>query len=378
MVKHAVYHLGAPKTHSVKKILQPSKKVMFFIPLLLATCQETRNLYRSMQCCSSAPSYDIDQRILRSSESSFENVTFYNPKYIMTSYANIPIRVAYYDEGDSNSGPTILMLHGTPSWSYLYRKMMPILIDSGYRVVAIDLPGAGRSDKLIDWYEYSYKRHVETLLDVVKRLDLYNIVLVGQDWGGLYALRLPHYIGERVSALVIMNTGLPIGCTSLSCTTPTETPELFATWVSSSESAYAGKPNPLNINNPSDVFRLSSSAAITMTPEDFAAYDAPFREDRRMLGWAFHVPKQVPMNQFDPEARTNLHIWQETLSVWEKPAIALFTLDPITGALFDFVVTNIPGTKGQNSTQFTDSTSHFLQEDKGPELANKIVSFLKT
>jgi haloalkane dehalogenase len=267
------------------------------------------------------------------------------------------LRVHYVDEGPSSADP-VLLLHGEPSWSYLYRKMIPVLTAAGHRAVAPDFVGFGRSDKPVRREDYTYQRHVDWTRAVLDALDLQNIALVCQDWGGLIGLRLAAEHSERFARIVAANTFLPTG---------DQPPgQAFLAWR-----RYSQETPEFHVGG------IVKGGCVTELPaEVIAAYDAPFPEDRYKAG-ARQFPALVPISPDDPAAPPNRKAW-EVLLRWEKPFLTAFSdSDPITRAGAPIFQATIPGAKGQPHTTI-EGAGHFLQEDKGEELAAVVVDFLLT
>jgi haloalkane dehalogenase len=265
------------------------------------------------------------------------------------------LRIHYVDEGPAD-GPVVLMLHGEPSWSYLYRKMIPPIAGAGLRAVAPDLVGFGRSDKPVRREDYTYQRHVDWMRGFLERVDLRGITLVCQDWGGLIGLRLVAEHPDRFARVVAANTALPTGEVTLG-------PAFFA-WRKYSQET----PN-------FHVGGIVRGGCVTeLAPEVVAAYDAPFPDDRYKAG-ARQFPTLVPATADDPAAPANKKAW-ESLGRFTKPFLTAFSdSDPVTqGADQTFHV--IPGSKGQPHTTITGA-GHFLQEDKGEELARVTIDFIQ-
>jgi haloalkane dehalogenase len=266
------------------------------------------------------------------------------------------LRVHYLDEGNG-SGETVLLMHGEPSWSYLYRTMIPVLVAAGHRCIAPDLPGFGRSDKPTPRTEYTYERHVgwmrEALFD---QLDLRDLTLVGQDWGGLIGLRLVGEHPDRFTRVVAANTFLPTG--------DRDPGEAFRAWQSFSQT----------IENFDVGFIVNGGCATDLDDATLAAYNAPFPDESYKEG-ARQFPLLVPSTPDDPAAPANRKAW-ETLEQWTKPFLCAFSdKDPITAggnAVFQKLV---PGTKGQPHTTI-EGGGHFLQEDRGAELAKVVAEFI--
>jgi haloalkane dehalogenase len=266
------------------------------------------------------------------------------------------IRVHYLDEGPPEADPVLLM-HGEPSWCFLYRKMIPVLVGAGHRCVAPDLVGFGRSDKPADMADYSYQAHVDWMHDALfGGLNLQRATLVGQDWGGLVGLRLVAAEPERFASIVVANTGLPTGEG-----TPTEA---FLAWQ---QFAREAETFPVG--------RIISGGCVNRLSEEVvAAYDAPFPDDTYKAG-ARSFPALVPTSPEDPAHDANVAAWK-VLSAFDRPVLCAFSDgDPITKGGDRVFLRDVPGTAGQPHTTIQGG-GHFLQEDKGEELAKVIVDFL--
>lgn len=265
------------------------------------------------------------------------------------------LRIHCVDEGPRDAGP-VLMLHGEPSWCYLYRKMIPVIAGAGHRAIAPDLPGFGRSDKPARREDYTYQRHAGWMEAFLLALDLRNITLVCQDWGGLIGLRLVAAHPDRFARIVAANTFLPTGDRPAG--------EAFLRWQQFSQ-AVPDLP----------VGRIVKGGCVTdLSPEIIAAYDAPFPDDSYKEG-ARQFPLLVPTSPDDPEAPANRKAW-EVLARWEKPFLTAFSdSDPITRGGDAAFQAMVPGTKGQPHTTIKGA-GHFLQEDKGEDLAHVIVDFI--
>jgi haloalkane dehalogenase len=271
-------------------------------------------------------------------------------------YAEVAgLRIHYVDEGPRTALP-VLLLHGEPSWSYLYRKMIPILAAAGHRVVAPDLVGFGRSDKPVRREDYTYQRHVDWVRGLVEGLDLRDITLVGQDWGGLIGLRLAAENEDRFARIVAANTFLPTG----------DMPpgDAFLAWR-----RYSQETPDFHVGG-----IVRGGCVTDLAPEVIAAYNAPFPDDRYKAG-ARQFPALVPISPDDPAAAPNRKAW-EVLSRWRKPFLTAFSdSDPITRGADRILQQAIPGAEGQSHTTIVGA-GHFLQEDKGEELARVIVDFI--
>jgi haloalkane dehalogenase len=267
------------------------------------------------------------------------------------------LRVHFLDEGDPEAAPVLLM-HGEPSWSYLYRHMVPPLVAAGHRVVAPDLVGFGRSDKPTEMGDYTYARHVRWMEQVlVDQLGLREITYFGQDWGGLVGLRVVAAHPDRFARVVVANTGLPTGHGQPS--------EAFLNWQRFSQTTEHFPVGAI----------INGGCTSDLAPEVVAAYDAPFPDDSYKAG-ARIFPTLVPTTPDDPATADNEAAW-EVLSTFEKPWLCAFSdKDPITAGTDRVFLERVPGTKGQPHTTI-EGGGHFLQEDRGPELAAVIADFIE-
>jgi len=291
---------------------------------------------------------------LRTPDERFANLPGYTfaPHYVDVA----GLRIHYVDEGPRTAAP-VLMLHGEPSWSYLYRKMIPIIAAAGHRAVAPDLVGFGRSDKPVRREDYTYQRHVDWMRGVIDALDLRNITLVCQDWGGLIGLRLAAEHGDRFARIVAANTFLPTGDTAPS--------DAFLMWQK-----YSQETPDFHVGG-----IVRGGCVGDLPPAIVAAYDAPFPDDRYKAG-ARQFPMLVPISPSDPAAAPNRKAW-EALRDWRKPFLTAFSdADPITRGADVFLQGALPGAKGQPHTTIVGA-GHFLQEDKGEELARVVVAFIR-
>jgi haloalkane dehalogenase len=279
-------------------------------------------------------------------------------------YAEVPdgdggsLRMAWYQAGPDD-GPTVLLLHGEPSWSFLYRKVMAVLAGAGVRAVAADLAGFGRSDKPAEPSDHSYARHVEWVRALAfDALGLDQITLVGQDWGGLIGLRLAAEHPERFARIVAANTGLPTG--------DQELPDVWWHFRRAIESA------------PSlDIGRFVQSGCRHPLPDEVrAAYDAPFPGPEFQAG-PRAMPALVPTSPDDPATSANRAAW-EKLGQWDKPFLVSFSDgDPITGAMAPVLRKVIPGAADRDHPVIAGA-GHFLQEDAGDHLGEVIADFVRT
>ena len=296
--------------------------------------------------------------ILRTPEQRFADLAGYPfaPRYAeVTAGDGTRLRLHYVDEGPPE-GETVLLLHGEPSWSYLYRRMIPVLMPQGLRAVAIDLVGFGRSDKPIHRGDYTFQAHVEWTWAAIEAIGLVDITLVCQDWGGLIGLRLVGEHPARFARVVAANTFLPTG--------DTHPGEAFLAWQRYSQDTPEFR-----------VGRIVSGGCLTdLSPEVIAGYDAPFPDDRYKAG-ARQFPLLVPTSPDDPAAAANRAAW-ESLRRFERPFLCAFSdSDAITKGADAVLRDRIPGAAGQPHTTIRDA-GHFLQEDKGEELAKVVADFV--
>jgi haloalkane dehalogenase len=268
------------------------------------------------------------------------------------------IRVHYLDEGPEHAPDTVVLLHGEPSWSYLYRSMIRPLVTAGHRVVVPDLVGFGRSDKPADRRDYTYARHVEWLRAALfDRLDLRDLTLVGQDWGGLLGLRLVAEHPARFRRVVVANTGLPTGDRPLT--------DAFDSWR-----RFSQEVPELPISQIVD-----GGTATTLSSDVLAAYDAPFPDERFKEG-ARQFPVLVPVTPDDPASEANRRAWT-VLRTFDRPLLCAFSDgDPITRGAERQFLEEVPGAAGQPHVTI-EGAGHFLQEDRGEELAAAIVDFIR-
>ncbi len=276
-------------------------------------------------------------------------------------YVDVPdgdggtLRVHYLDEGPAGA-PPVLLIHGEPTWSYLYRHMIPPLAAAGHRVIAPDLVGFGRSDKPTERSDYTYARHVEWMRGLLfDHLDLRDLTLFAQDWGGLIGLRLVALAPERFARVAIGNTGLPTGHGPAS--------DAFLAWQKFSQET------PVL-----DVGRLIDAATTIDLPDGVReAYDAPFPDDSYQAG-ARIFPTLVPTSPDDPASADNVAAWQ-VLERFDRPFLLCFSdRDPVTRGGDAPFRAKVPGAQGQPHTT-VDGAGHFLQEDRGAELAELLIGF---
>eukprot|EP01065_Artemidia_motanka_P000814 TRINITY_DN10385_c0_g1_i1.p1 TRINITY_DN10385_c0_g1~~TRINITY_DN10385_c0_g1_i1.p1 ORF type:complete len:337 (+),score=43.02 TRINITY_DN10385_c0_g1_i1:75-1085(+) len=294
--------------------------------------------------------------VLRTEDSRFAGLKDYpfRPNYIM-SHSHSDVRIHYVDEGPRDAADTVLLMHGEPSWSYLYRHMIPPLVAQGFRVVAPDLVGFGRSDKPTQKDDYSYERHVQWMSDFLVGVGLKNVTLFCQDWGGLIGLRLVAKFPERFLRLVIANTGLPTGGGQVNQT--------FRVWAGVvSQKLPNWKPV------------LQSGTDKKLSPEELDAYMAPYPSERFMAG-SRQLPRIVP--QFDEHASVeeNRGAWRRVFHRWHKPILTLFSDNDAVTKGAERAWIGLAGAKGQPHTIVPGG--HFLQEDCPDELVRRITAFIK-
>lgn len=289
--------------------------------------------------------------ILRTPEERFQNLSDFpfEPNYLEVEPG---LRMHYLDEG-KKEGPVALLLHGEPTWSYLYRKMIPGLTNA-FRVIVPDLIGFGKSDKPIQREAYSYQKHLEWLTTLITTLDLNEIILFCQDWGGLTGLRLLTQMPERFSMVIASNTTLPTGQHPM--------PEAFMKWR-----AYAGHSESFDIGKV-----VNMGTVQELAPEVIAGYNAPFPSEEYKAG-ARIFPSLVPTESADPEAINNTKAWN-ALRHWKKPFLTVFgSEDPIMKGADKVFQKYVPG--AQNQPHQTLLAGHFIQEEKGAELASALLDF---
>lgn len=312
--------------------------------------------------------------VLRTPDERFEHLQDYDFK---PNYVEIDnLRIHYVDEGPKTAAP-ILLMHGEPSWSYLYRKMIPPLVNEGLRVIAPDLMGFGRSDKLLKMKDYSYQKHVTIMLEFLDIIDPMNITLFCQDWGGLIGLRLVGEYPDIFSRIIAANTGFPSAGLIASRIGPflfkrevmkqgTLTNEdlqkdlNLVRWV-----AYSRTTPVFDIG---DI--LQAATTTTLSDEVLRAYRAPFPSEAYKAG-ARIFPSLIPT-----QLAENQKVWDKVLSKWEKPFLTAFSdSDPITAGEEKLFQRKIPGAQGREHVTIKNA-GHFLQEDKGEELVQVILDFI--
>lgn len=263
------------------------------------------------------------------------------------------LRVHYVDEGPRD-GQTVLLLHGEPSWCFLYRHIIPQLVDGGCRVIAPDLVGFGKSDKPTEKSDYTYNRHVNWMqAAIIDHLDISDATFFGQDWGGLIGLRLVAENASRFARVVISNTGLPTGDHPLT--------EAFMAWQHYSKTSPEFEIGGL----------INAATVRELLADEVAAYDAPFPDDTYKAG-ARIFPSLVPTAPDDPTASANRAAW-EIFDRWEKPFLCCFSdRDPVTRGGDGAFLSRVPGTAGQPH-ETIENAHHFVQEDSPNDVARIIL-----
>ena len=365
----------------VKKILSTFETLTIFIVIILFTS----SLYAvSNQKVNYS---EIKSGVLRTPDSRFENLVDYpfEPNYMIID----GLRVHYLDEGPKDADP-IILFHGEPTWSYLYRKMIPVLTEAGHRVIVPDMIGFGKSDKFISKYDYSYKHHIDVMKELVIRLDLKDATHFGQDWGGLVGLRVVAELPDRFARVVVSNTGMvardgfiawlferfvrivvwwhgPVTFEELKSAqeealtlenpTPLQGIRMFSKWM-----AYSYYSEDMDV-----VGIIENFGRIDLTDEEERAYEAPYPTGEYKAGahvWPYLIPTQLSENE---------EYWVNVYEKWDKPFLVAFgSEERVTIRMKDDFLNRIP-----NPTVITvEGAGHFIQEEVGPELAKLINDFI--
>ena len=331
---------------------------------------------------------ELRDGVIRTPDERFENLEDYpfKPNYMTID----GLRIHYLDEGPKDAEP-IILFHGEPAWSYLFRKMIPVFTDSGYRVIVPDMVGFGKSDKFISKFDYSYEHHIEVMKELVSELDLKNATHFAQDWGGLIGLRVVAEMPERFSQVVVSNTGMPAAEGLRACFTQ-RLVELTVWWNGpiTFEELKISAQDALNAENPSDsagiamftkwiahsyysedmdiVGIIENFGRLKLSEGEKKAYEAPFPSGKYKAGahvWPYLIPTQLQENE---------KYWKNVFEKWEKPFLIAFGGEErITIRMKDDFVNRIP-----NPSIITlGGAGHFVQEEVGPELAKIIVDFIQ-
>ncbi len=365
----------------IKKILPTLEKLILIVVIVLFASSLYANNNQEEN------SIEIKPGVLRTPDSRFENLVDYpfEPNYMIID----GLRVHYLDEGPKDANP-IILFHGEPTWSYLYRKMIPVLTEAGHRVIVPDMIGFGKSDKFISKYDYSYKHHIDVMKELVMRLDLKEATHFGQDWGGLVGLRVVAELPDRFARVVVSNTGMvardgfigwlferfvkaivwwhgPITFEELKAAseealtianpTPLQGTRMFSKWIA--HSYYSEDMDIVGI--------IENFGRINLTDEEERAYEAPYPTGEYKAGahvWPYLIPTQLSENE---------EYWVNVYEKWDKPFLVAFgSEERITIRMKDDFVNRIP-----NPTVITlEGAGHFIQEEVGPELASIINDFI--
>ncbi len=331
---------------------------------------------------------------LRTPDERFENLPGYD---FEPRYTEVPdgeggnLRIHHLDEGPVG-GPAVLLMHGQPTWSYLYRHMIPLLTGAGLRVIAPDLVGYGRSDKPAAREDYSYQRQVDWMTAWLTANDFSGLTFFGQDWGGLIGLRLVAENEARFAKVVISNTGLPVpeGVSQEVCDevrrfrAEAPTPTLAEVGAAMAKMpggemarhfAYWQKWCWESEDLPVGIAVTGSIRGRALSPAETAAYDAPFPEASYKMG-PRAMPTQVPTLPDDPSVAANRRAW-EIFEKWQKPFLTAFAdNDPVTKGMGPAFIARVPGAAGQPHTTL-EGAGHFVQEDCPEALAKIIADFVK-
>ncbi|MEM7018832.1 MAG: haloalkane dehalogenase [Pseudomonadota bacterium] len=351
-------------------------------------------------------------KILRTPDERFANLADYPfaPNYTtIQTHDGSELRIHHLDEGPKD-GPIVLCMHGQPVWSYLYRKMIPYLIDAGMRVIAPDLPGYGKSDKPAAREDYSYQRQVDWMGQWLEQNDFSGITFFGQDWGGLIGLRMVVDHPDRFARVTIANTGLPhnpevpeevvkeVEEFRANAPTPTlfqmqqalsqmvgDQARKFAYWQKfcwETEDIPIGFMMSMTMEKRSNLsrafrFMLHNAGVKSPFPTDLAkAYDAPFPDPSYKMG-PRAMPSQVPTLPTDPSVEAQRKAW-EFFSTFEKPFLCAFAdNDPVTAGLDAEFKEKVPGTKGLPHTTIKGG-GHFVQENAPEQVSNAIIDLIRS
>jgi len=296
-------------------------------------------------------------KVLRTPDESFRDLEGYDfePHYQeVKDEDGTLLRIHHVDEGPADAAP-ILLMHGNPTWSYLYRKFVPKLVGAGHRVIAVDLVGCGRSDKPAERADYTQARHVDWLRKWLEALDLRDITLFCQDWGGTLGLHLVAAHPERFARVIAANTGMPLGQGES---------EFMKMWVGMMRDARRFPMQQM----------LPTGMTHTLTPGELAAYQAPFPDPSYEAGIC-QFPMLIAVQPDNPGVPANREAW-ERLGRFDKPFLTLFgAKDPVTQGGEKALQAHVPGAKGQPHHLFPDA-SHFIQEDVPDELVERILAFI--
>lgn len=292
---------------------------------------------------------------------------------VTASDIDVPLRLAYVDVGPEG-GRSVLLLHGEPTWGYLYRKMIPGLVDAGCRVIVPDLIGFGRSDKPTSKGDYTYARHIDWVSSLVLQLDLQETVLFGQDWGSLIGLAVAAQHQHRFAAIMIANGGLPdpeYRDQMMAVQRASLDPGAFLQWQQ-----HAAQLTSMNV---SEILRNGlaniAGAAMKLTDAEAAAYDAPFPDATYQAGPLVFPALASPHGDEGEPFKQFAQTWK-VLETWNKPFLCRFgALDPVLGYFDEHLIARIPGSAGQPHQRFA-SGGHFIQEQEPAALVDGIVHLI--
>ena len=314
-------------------------------------------------------------KLLRTPDHRFANLSGYpfESHYLEILFEGQKIRMHYLDEG-GGSGETVVLLHGQPSWSYLYRKVIPPLVQAGHRVVAPDLIGFGKSDKPSRVEDYTYRRQEDWLRTALFGiLQLRNVTLFAQDWGGLLSLRIVAFHPEYFARVMIANTGLPVG-TKDSNFTPGDQPRMLRVTLGARVWQLFARWTPYF---PIGAMAQLLASESKLTAQEKAGYDAPF-PNRKYLAGPRIMPSLIPMNPHSEATRRNWEAWRR-LASFNKPFRTAFSNEDFAVRIIPTVDQNfqkhIPGAQGQRHVRIANA-GHFLQEDQGELVAREINAFI--
>ena len=359
------------------------KNLIFFFIILIIFTTDSKT-----QITSDNIDSDLLPGVLRTPDERFEKLENYpfKPNYMIID----GLRIHYLDEGPKDADP-IILFHGEPAWSYLFRKMIPVLTDAGHRVIVPDMVGFGKSDKFISKYDYSYKHHIDLMKELVIQLDLREATHFGQDWGGLVGLRVVAELPDRFARVVVSNTGM-IARDGFSGWLFENIVKLIVWWHGpiTFEELKLARDKALKNNNPSPLLGaimfskwiaysyysedmdivgiIESFGGLSLSEGEKRAYEAPYPSGEYKAGphvWPYLIPTQLSENE---------KYWVDVYENWEKPFLVAFgENERITIGMKDDFLERIP-----NPTVITlKGASHFVQEEVGPELAKIIDDFIK-
>ncbi|MDH3680548.1 MAG: haloalkane dehalogenase [Acidimicrobiia bacterium] len=275
----------------------------------------------------------------------------YEPVYVEVD----GLRMAYVDVGPA-TGSVVLLLHGEPTWGFLYRRMIPPLVEAGFRCLVPDLIGFGRSDKPVDRSIYTYARHVAWMKEFLDAIELPSATLFAQDWGGLIGLRVAAEEPDRFHRIAIGNTGLPVG---------KSIGDGFDGWLHASQT--------MDFMDAGRMLQRATQAR-ELTEGEMDAYRAPFPDETYMAG-ARQFPTLVPITPDHGGVAENLAAW-EVLDRWDKPFLTLWCPgDPVLGRLHHEFIERVPGAADQPHQEF-EPGGHFLQDDRGEDVAAALIDWM--